>query len=75
MSGLAAILWSSRYRIYSLTTEGFQAGVGALERLAPNVRIYLRELAAWVLSLNFLQLVTEIYRYYPDMKVNGVFSR
>ena len=73
-SGLASIRQSNHYRVYSLTPMGFQAGARALERLAPDVRTYIRDLATWILQLNFQQLVTEIYRYYPDMKVNSVFS-
>jgi len=73
-SGFASIRLSNRYRVYSLTPTGFQAGTRALEGLAPDVRAFIGNLATWIRQLNFQQLVTEIYRHYPDMKVNSVFN-
>jgi len=72
--GLAEIVISGNYRRYLLTERGFQAGAQQLEHLSPQVTAYLHQLAAWVRSLSFNQLVAAIYNRYPDMKVNSVFQ-
>lgn len=74
MKGAAAILNSGSYRRYMLTEDGYKAGAAKLNDLAPHVRTYLQELADWVRTLSFNQLVAAIYNRYPDMKVNSVFE-
>jgi hypothetical protein len=71
--GLARSSPAGRYRIYSLSVDGYQSGVRVLDTLRPNARAYLTQAAAWVRSLSFQQLVAAIYNRYPDMKVNSVF--
>ena len=73
-SGLAIIRMSNRYRIYALTPKGHRAGARTLELLAPDVRTFIQNLAGWIRELSFEQLVAEIYRLYPEMKVNSVFN-
>ena len=65
---------NGRYRIYSLTQSGYQAGVSSLGRLPPLTRDYVVGIAQWVRQLSFEQLVSAIYNRYPEMKVNSVFQ-
>lgn len=72
LSGSVAVALG-RYRLYSLTAEGFSEGQRLLETLPVPTRRFLCDAAGWVRSLNFQQLVAAIYRRYPDMKVNSIF--
>ena len=71
--GLVNAQNTGRYRVYSLSPEGYRQGMHNLHRLGNPARSYIEQAARWVLSLNFQQLVAAIYRRYPDMKVNSVF--
>lgn len=62
------------YRTYSATGGGVSAAEKLMESLRPEVKTYLTEVVNWTTSLSFKQLVSAIYRYYPEMKVNSVFK-
>lgn len=74
LAGKVEITFSGRYRMYSLTAEGFAEGLGILSRLRPPAQQYLRDASHWVLRLNFRQLVSAIYQKYPDMRANSIFQ-
>lgn len=61
-------------RRYRLTEPGRAEGARVLASLAPSTAEYIGRLAAWVRSLSFAQLVSAIYRDFPEMKVNSVFN-
>lgn len=63
-----------RYKVYSATPAGADRARAIGESLTPEVRAYVQDLVKWVCSLSFRQLVREVYRLYPDMKVNSVFD-
>jgi hypothetical protein len=71
--GLVNVQNTGRYRVYSLSPEGFRQGSGHLQGLGAPARGYLEQVARWVRGLSFQQLVAAIYNRYPDMKVNSVF--
>lgn len=71
--GRARIENTGRYRVYSLSQAGFREGAAQLNKLAPNIRAYIANVAAWVRQLSFEQLVASIYNRYPEMKANSVF--
>ena len=73
MEGCVHVDSSQRHRLYSLTTTGFERGQIFLDALRPATKDFMAELAAWVKSLNFQQLVSAIYQHYPEMKINSVF--
>lgn len=75
ISGLASIQSTGKYRIYSLTSEGYRDGLQLLDKLAPEARDYLRQIATWIRRLSFQQLVSAIYSRYPEMKANSVFQQ
>jgi uncharacterized protein len=59
---------------YSLTPAGQAAGEAALSGLGPNAQTYVREVSEFVRKLSFPELVSAIYRAFPDMRVNSVFQ-
>lgn len=63
------------YRLYSLTEKGMSVAKKLMQSLRPEVRNYLTNIAKWTVSLSFRQLVSAIYRHYPDMSVNSVFQK
>ena len=65
-------LWGTRQ--YRLTEEGQRLGKKALETLPVEAIALINKLCLFVRSLSFSELVSAIYRDYPEMKVNSVFS-
>ena len=59
---------------YALTPPGFDRGTVALNGLDTDTIGYIKSVAKWVMAVSFLELVTTIYRRYPDMKVNSIFN-
>ena len=62
------------WRNYRLTTEGQAEGEKILSSLPPKLYTYLGKASSFVRSLTFTQLVSAIYRAYPDMRANSVFQ-
>jgi hypothetical protein len=62
-----------RYRLYSLSPDGYNQGREHLNNLVTPAQTYFRQAAIWVRSLSFDQLVAAIYRAYPDMRVKSIF--
>lgn len=73
-NGLANEVQHQRYRQYALTNAGYQEGVAKLATVPEDAQQYIRDVAHWVRSLSFAQLVSAIYQHYPEMKANSVFS-
>lgn len=75
-AGLVQILRSpgGRWRTYDLTKMGQEKGEARLRELKPDVAEYIRRLSRWVRSLSFSQLVSSIYRAYPEMAARSVFQ-
>lgn len=62
-----------RLRTYSLTAEGQMIGEEQLRLLDEKVSTYINELSQFVRRLSFAQLVSAVYKAFPEMKVNSVF--
>lgn len=71
--GLALVDKTGFYRVYSLSPAGLEQGRAALSEFTPAGREYAARAANWVRSVSFNQLVSEIYKRYPEMKENSVF--
>ena len=73
--GYVHITRPSRYtvRTYSLTSEGHIRGKRVLEDLPKQIQQYISDLVAVVRSMSFAELVSTIYRFYPEMRANSVF--
>lgn len=71
--GLVQIQNAGRYRVYGLSSDGFDEGHDALYKLPPIAIRYVQNVAEWVRQLSFQQLVASIYNRYPEMKAKSVF--
>lgn len=61
-------------RCYSLTQKGQRKGEGLLEIEPLNhYKDYVLKLSEFIRSLSFKDLITTIYKDFPEMKVNSVF--
>ena len=74
--GLAEISFSAggRWREYRATRQGRETARPLIEKLSKNRQKYLTDVCAWVRSLSFPQLVSAIYKSYPEMRANSIFS-
>ncbi len=63
-----------RYVRYALTNRGREAGMAILTGLPEPASRYMSEVASWVLTVSFYQLLSAVYSRYPDMAVNSVVT-
>lgn len=73
-NGEAAIRGRGSTRTYQLTPRAHSNGSELRENLGAEAASYIDELADFVRSLTFTELVQAIYKAYPDMKANSVFQ-
>jgi uncharacterized protein len=62
-----------RWRRYRLTESGQVQAAQKFAALNERARQYFTTVSKFVRTLSFEQLVSSIYKAYPDMKVNSVF--
>ena len=60
---------------FRLTERGQEKGDHELEQFDSWVRKAIETYSEWVRNLSFSQLVSAIYRQYPETKANSVFNR
>ena len=65
---------SRSQRRYSLTGEGVERGRTAMATLPTHVANHLANVVEFVRKASFNNLVSAIYKAYPEMKVNSVFN-
>jgi hypothetical protein len=63
-----------KWKMYCLTPEGQKAGEECLKKLDDKIALYVSTLSGFVRQLSFAQLVSAVYKAYPEMKVNSVFK-
>ncbi len=73
--GLAAINVTTRIRKYRLTSKGLEIGKNVFDGLDQKHKEYLKKLADFIRTLSFSELVSSIYKAYPEMKINSVFNQ
>lgn len=61
------------WKKYRLTPNGQKIGNDVLNSIDSKGQKFIREISEFVLSLSFPQLVSAIYKAYPEMKQNSVF--
>ena len=61
-------------KTYRLTKMGYENGQGVLLELDTSVREYVDEVVSFVRARSFSELVSAIYREYPEMRQNSVFA-
>jgi len=75
LQGLATVnAASARWRTYAATPAGVESGRAVLDSLPAGTRDYIKNVSAWVRSLDFATLVKSVYEAYPDTKVNSIFQ-
>ena len=62
-------------RTYRLTDQGLKDGQEAIAKLEQPVQTYIGEVVNFVRSRTFPQLVSAIYKAFPEMKQNSVFYK
>ena len=60
---------------FRLTEQGQARGDEILAQLPDKARSYIERSVEFVISLTFTELVSAIYKAYPDMQVNSVFQK
>lgn len=66
---------SSRgWKKHQLTDLGLAKANEFSEKIDPSIFNYFKEVSKFVRSLSFAELVSSIYKAYPDMKVNSIFK-
>ena len=66
---------SFSFRSYALTPRGLEAGKAALTGIDQAARDYIRRCSKFVRRLTFPELVSAIYKAYPEMRENSVFQQ
>lgn len=64
----------TRYKTYRATDAGKAAAERLRVGLPENARQYVAEVVNFTQSVTFNQLVSAIYKHYPEMKANSVFK-
>lgn len=75
MNELGDSVGHGRDRRYRLNDEGRARAHEVLEKIAPETRRYIHQVAEFVQRASFTTLVSSIYKQYPEMKANSVFRR
>ena len=61
-------------RTYRLTSSGQEQGLQQFQKFPTDAQEYITGAVEFVRAASFSELVSAIYRDYPDMKVNSVFD-
>jgi uncharacterized protein len=72
--GSAEICYEGKMRTYRLTSKGLEEGNCLLRQLDEKWAKYIEKISGLVRTWSFTELVSAIYKAYPDMKVNSVFQ-
>ena len=70
--GLVTTRHEGNHRSFALTPAGQRKGDEALTGLPDRGQKYIRRASAFVRELSFTQLVSAIYKAYPEMQQNSV---
>ena len=63
-----------RWKTYSITNRGLNYIDNLKKQMKPKVYNYISEIVKWVKSQSFSQLLSSIYKQFPEFKVNSVFK-
>lgn len=73
--GLAIILNQSNIRSYQLTAQGLGKGLKLIGQFPAEARVYISRVGEYVRRLSFGELVSSIYKAYPEMKSKSIFRQ
>ncbi len=72
--GLVSSSESTRgWKRHALTDKGFAESEQLAKKADPKVIDYIKRVSEFVRSLSFSDLVSAVYKAYPEMKANSVF--
>lgn len=74
LGNLAEAVPQDSWSGYRLTAEGQQLGQSYFNQLDEKARHYITQASEFVRKLSFTQLVSAIYKAYPEMRENSVFQ-
>ena len=63
-----------RWKTYSITDKGLNYIDNLRKKIEPEVYGYLLKIIKWIKSQSFSQLMSSIYKQFPEFKVNSVFK-
>lgn len=63
----------SRMKTFRLTPEGQQRGEQLLREMNPDAQKYIQRLSEFVRRLSFEELVSAVYKAFPEMKAKSIF--
>jgi hypothetical protein len=63
----------SSLKTFSLTDKGIELGQELMNKLGEKERKHIDKLNEYVRTLSFSQLVSSIYKAFPEMKKNSIF--
>lgn len=73
--GFVELVREDSWASYVLTTSGQEEGTKILDSLPDKAKDYIKRASQFVRSLPFTQLVSAIYKAYPEMQENSVFQK
>lgn len=62
------------WSIYHITQKGKEKALEIEKKLPKDMSNYIYKLVRWIQNLTFQELISAIYKKYPEYKVNSVFS-
>jgi len=60
-------------KTFRLTPNGYNTGIDLLRQQPDVIGEYIDDIVDWLLTSSFSQIVSTIYKEYPEMSVNSVF--
>jgi hypothetical protein len=74
LKGLAICNRSKRWNEYAITHEGMKIFRELSKEIDDYDSSYIKRVVDWVCALSFRELISSIYKAYPEYKTNSVFS-
>jgi hypothetical protein len=74
LEGYVDIIPEHSFQWYKLTVKGQEEGDRLLSALPEYTQKYIAEVSEFVRRLSFSQLVSSIYKAFPEMRANSVFQ-
>lgn len=71
--GKVDLIKNGRLTCYKLTNKGLEEGKKLFENLSEESKKKIKALTNFVKNLSFSELVSAIYKTYPEMKSNSIF--
>lgn len=73
VEGDAIVTNQWRFKNYKVTETGEEKGQSIFKNMPESDRDYIKKVSEIVRKMSFTQLVSAIYKAYPEMKANSIF--